>query len=74
MGTREHIETSFKYIDEFGNVTELNKTHPPERTNDGGSYFLFEEFKLFLTSCGFHEKWVNKVQYIEDDQEVVKKK
>lgn len=71
---KEYIETHFKYTDEFGEITELRKTHTASVQDDDDTFFLMEEFKLFLSSCGYAQNWVDKVQYVEDDEEVVKRK
>jgi hypothetical protein len=42
--------------------------------DDGNTYFLMKEFKVFLRASGYSDNWVNRIQYIEDDEEIVKKK
>jgi hypothetical protein len=58
----------------MGAVTELKKSYPTEvKEDDDDTYFLMEEFKRFLSACGYTNNWVQKIQYVEDDEEIVKK-
>lgn len=64
-----YVTTCFSYTDEYGETTELKKTHSTSSLEDGDTYFLTEEFKRFLLACGYHDKWVNKIVYLEDNHE-----
>lgn len=68
-----YLTTSFSYTDEYGETTTLTKTHEAETQEDPDIYFLTEQFKSFLSSIGYAQKWVDRVVYLDDNEEVITK-
>ena len=60
------LKINFSFQNEFGNETNVMKTFDESFVEDTTEfYFLVDEFKLFLLSCGFAQGTVDKIT-VED--------
>jgi len=64
------LKTSFSYTDEFGQISILEKTFTQDTLEITNTFdFLLEEFRCFLLASGFSSCNVDKIQYIDDEED-----
>jgi hypothetical protein len=55
------IETKFYFKDEFGQVTETNKTYTEDVLEASPAiYLMFADFKNHLKSCGYTDELIKE--------------
>lgn len=64
----EMLKYSFKYEDEFGQKTSIDKTLTLDGVTECSTHFetMVDVFKQFLKSCGFDDKTVETIQIVEE--------
>lgn len=67
MNEDKFVKYSFKYEDEFGQATTLDKSLTIESIVETSTPFdsMVEVFKQFLIAAGYHPTHVNSIQVIE---------
>lgn len=70
MKEEGYTKIDFFYTDEFGQESRLVKTFTPEVLEVTNSFdLLFDEFINFMKATGFSKKEVDKIKYVENDDE-----
>ena len=63
---RDHVHIKFSYTDRFGHTTNLYKKSGVENVdgNPANEFgFLLDQFKVFLHSCEFSDKTIDKIKW-----------
>ena len=63
---RDHVHIKFSYTDRFGHTTNLYKKSGVENVDENPANefgFLLDQFKVFLHSCEFSDKTIDKIQW-----------
>lgn len=71
MDQNEYVKCEFSYIDEFGQESRMVKTISTNILHDVITPFalLVDEFKSFMVGAGFLQSQVNKIQFVEDEDD-----
>ena len=68
----KEISLSITYIDELGETTSLSRIYNEDCHEDiGTAGWLLEQFKYFLKACGYANKTVDKLIFLEYGEKVI---
>lgn len=71
MEEEQIMKIGFYASDVYGNVTDLKRKYPPDTDEIDTISWWVEEFKYFMKSMGFSDQMVDRIVYVERDEQLV---
>lgn len=71
MEEEQIMKIGFYASDVYGNVTDLKREYPPDTDEIDTITWWVKEFKYFMKSMGFSDQMVDRIVYVERDEQLV---